>query len=639
MSLKHSFIKPKAIFTALLVTSIYTNLAGCSATITPEQNELVFIKAQEDINLETLNRRKWDNPIVADFDQDGHTDLLLLDHGRLMKMYWNNGQGKFLKPIRIRGGDLHGVAVGDINQDGKLNIVVSQGGGAGTNLRKPEFYQIEKNRKISKLADLDKNFVAGRGRGAKLVDADKDGDLDLILPGAMSSKDKQSQIFVYENNGKGHYTLHSRLPTIRGEAQRLKITDFNNDGIFDLIFYGTSQPIKLYQGDGNLGYKNVTEQVLAGNQITHVLGIAEIDFDNDGDFDLFLNRSGEIDKQYLHYDAEKKNLAVAVRNSKKIDIKQIQAGDILKITNFQKVLKKRVYLGKTKTLLDLSKNDWHAGVDLSINHHDANGFPDHSDLEKDSIHIGYLGDGNWRLAALTQFLGTMTLVDVIINQIENKPIEQHSGILLENAQGKLLDISASSQLDQLINTTGTAVADYNNDGFNDLFVVKHGTLANPVKQALLINNGRGQFNLVTHHQIESAGMGTFGMGADSLDYNQDGLVDLIYTNERGLWHLYKNSMPISQKNNYIKFKVSNSPTGKATALGAIVTLYLDNGITQTQRVGYGAAPYSQSFNDTVHFGIGKQAQFVKMEVKWTNGESVVLNSISDNNNSISMLTN
>lgn len=611
---------------SLLIISAIT-LSGCISNDSEQNsenkqgNKITFENASNDITLEKFNRRKWDNPVIADFDQDGNTDIILMDHGRLLRLHWNNGKGGFLPPVVIRGGDLHGIAVGDFNQNGNINLVVAQGGGAGTNLRAPEFYEISKNRKIVKMENADKGFIKGRGRGAKFVDADNDGDLDLILPGVLGSKEDASQIFVYENKGKGQYQLHSKLPRIKGEAQRLKITDFNNDNILDLIFYGSEQNIRLFQGKGDLNFTNVTKQVFNGQSINLVTGIAEIDYDNDGDFDLYITRSGELTKrkQYVHYNEHDHSIAIGVRGKRIVDIKDIQAGENLNIKNFQKVMKKKVYLGVNKKLLSLT-GDWHAGVDLNIDANDAAGFPAKDQLEEDSLHIGYLGNGKWRLSASMHFLGTLALTDVSTEQQIEIPLDVHADILLENNNGIFQDATKKAALYNQLNTTGVAVGDYNNDGLSDLFVVKHGDMTGKVKQILYVNNGIGQFKVASSHSITSKGLATFGMGADTLDYNNDGKLDLAYCDERGLWQLYKNSTVASATTQYIKIRVANSPSGKATALGALVTIVVD-GKKQTKRIGYTAAPYSQSFDNTAHFGLASNSKVDEVNIRWSNGES------------------
>ena len=82
---------------------------------------------------------------------------------------------------------------------------------------------------------------------------------------------------------------------------------------------------------------------------------------------------------------------------------------------------------------------------------------------------------------------------------------------------------------RLAETIGSGVAwlDFDNDGWLDLFVVQSGALPEGNAGRLFRNNGNGTFTDVT----VKAGIGTklYGMGAAAADYDNDGFVDLYVT--------------------------------------------------------------------------------------------------------------
>src|SRR5581483_5368608 len=80
--------------------------------------------------------------------------------------------------------------------------------------------------------------------------------------------------------------------------------------------------------------------------------------------------------------------------------------------------------------------------------------------------------------------------------------------------------------------------DYNNDGFLDIFVVRGGWWIYPMRPTLLRNNGDGTFTDVT----KEAGLIEPGNGlcAAWADYDNDGFLDLFLCNERGPNRLYRN---------------------------------------------------------------------------------------------------
>jgi hypothetical protein len=90
--------------------------------------------------------------------------------------------------------------------------------------------------------------------------------------------------------------------------------------------------------------------------------------------------------------------------------------------------------------------------------------------------------------------------------------------------GKFVDVAAKAGVDSIgFYGMGVAVADYDNDGFPDLYVTGF------PRSALFHNNGNGSFTDVTG----KAGLGNDGKWAASaawFDYDRDGLLDLVVTN-------------------------------------------------------------------------------------------------------------
>ncbi|HLH38435.1 MAG TPA: CRTAC1 family protein [Bryobacteraceae bacterium] len=91
-----------------------------------------------------------------------------------------------------------------------------------------------------------------------------------------------------------------------------------------------------------------------------------------------------------------------------------------------------------------------------------------------------------------------------------------------NHDGTFTDITAGSGLDIEIHGMGVAIADYDNDGRDDVYVTALGG------DHLFHNEGRGKFRDVT----KSSGLdnAAFGASAAWLDYDRDGKVDLFVAN-------------------------------------------------------------------------------------------------------------
>jgi hypothetical protein len=91
-----------------------------------------------------------------------------------------------------------------------------------------------------------------------------------------------------------------------------------------------------------------------------------------------------------------------------------------------------------------------------------------------------------------------------------------------NGDGTFTDVSAGSGLDHTGWGMGVCVGDYDNDGFDDLYVTYYGG------NVLYHNNGNGTFTEVAYR----AGLGEVGwlfttFGAKFLDYDNDGWKDIM----------------------------------------------------------------------------------------------------------------
>jgi len=145
------------------------------------------------------------------------------------------------------------------------------------------------------------------------------------------------------------------------------------------------------------------------------------------------------------------------------------------------------------------------------------GFPDHATYIIENIGGGcaffdYDNDG-W--------------VDIFLTSgrhVEDAPPGATNRLYKNNRNGTFTDVTRKAGLLSSGWASGVCVGDYNNDGFEDLFVTFYG------QNRLYRNNGDGTFTDVT----AKAGLlqpGTpCGTGCTFIDYNRDGLLDLFISN-------------------------------------------------------------------------------------------------------------
>lgn len=569
-----------------------------------------FVSADNTITLEDMNRRKWDNPVIADLDQDGYDDLLLTDHGYSIKLYWNN-KGVFSKGYDLIVGDMHGIGVGDFDKDGVMDVLISRGGGSGANARNAKLFHISRDRTITEGEQFSPPLRNMRGRTSKFFDADNDGDLDLALLG-FPSKDAgpRGENYLYRNDGDGKMTQVGNLPRTHRDGQKILITDFNQDHISDILLYGNGA-VKALQGNGKFGFEDVTQSVL-GKDMTDVTGIAQIDFDNDGDFDLYFTRGKGLNSGDTFYDQKTSTLAFYTKRGK-FQLDDLLIGEVLEIENLQTSYPDQdVFIGESGYPYQFP-GEFHGGQNIRLVSSLALGWPDKP--TKKGIYIGYIGNDTWRIAGTTNPPTTGVIKNVkhySSTDLANGP----NDILLENQNGHFIDVTEKANLLDNVNNTGVAVGDFDNNGFADLFVVTRGNMATANQQKVLLNQGDGTFKADSNHGVTSLERGATGSGADVIDFDLDGHLDLVYANERGKWHLFRNA---GEAGNFVKIAVAESTKARASARNAMVRVTAC-GRTQTQHFGATAAPYTQSLPNSVHFGIGDCNQVDKIDVRWSNGE-------------------
>ena len=92
-----------------------------------------------------------------------------------------------------------------------------------------------------------------------------------------------------------------------------------------------------------------------------------------------------------------------------------------------------------------------------------------------------------------------------------------------NHDGTFTDVTHKAGLDVEMFGMGVAVGDYDNDGFDDLFVTAYG------QSHLFHNNGNGTFTDVTV-KAGLSGVSEFSTSAAFVDYDRDGKLDLVVGN-------------------------------------------------------------------------------------------------------------
>jgi hypothetical protein len=252
-----------------------------------------------------------------DYDGDGWQDILIVNsmdwpgHARQRstpKLYRNNRNGTFTDVTREAGLDLEmyglGVAVGDYNNDGFPDILITC---VGQN-------RLFKNTGKGKFVDVTNSSGLGKRIGfstsAIWFDYDRDGLLDLFVCNyvkwsaehdvfcSIDGKHKSyctpeayvgQTAWLFHNRGNGTFedvTASSGIFDSSSKSLGVALLDYDQDGWPDLLVANDTQPNKLYRNQRNGTFRDVAvEAGIAFSQEGKAragMGVDVGDFDNSG---------------------------------------------------------------------------------------------------------------------------------------------------------------------------------------------------------------------------------------------------------------------------------------------------------------------------------------------------------------------
>jgi hypothetical protein len=164
---------------------------------------------------------------LADVDGDGELDAIVLFADGANVILLNDGKGKFTKGrVEIGHGENIDVAVGDLDNDGKPDIVIAKGAWG----KKPKGVEIWHNEGAGRFV-MQMRLGNRDVYGVALADLNGDNALDIV---AVCGPGQANQIFI--NDGKGNFV--EAIADIGNGGNKVAISDLNHDGLLDLFIVG-----------------------------------------------------------------------------------------------------------------------------------------------------------------------------------------------------------------------------------------------------------------------------------------------------------------------------------------------------------------------------------------------------------------
>ena len=493
-----------------------------------------------------------------------------------------------------------------------------------------------------------KYFMETLGSGAAFFDYDADGDADLYfvnsapLPGYITEDTPTN--CLYENNGDGTFTNVTETAGLgdTGYGHGCAVGDYNNDGQLDLYVtnYGSN---RLYRNNGDGTFTDITE--IAGvAEPRWSTGCAFADYDSDGNLDLYV-------VNYIVFDIDENPWC---------GLKEKNIRAYCEPDNFPAQSDTLFRNNGDGTFTDVTKsagihNTTGKGLGVVWGDYNNDGSPDIYVANDSTENLFYHNNGDGTFEEVGFMIGVALSEDGAaengmgtafgdwnndgwLDLTVTNYAQQTNTLYHNDTDGFFTDATSTTRTAQ---TTypylgwATAFIDYDNDGYQDLFVANghlHENLAELGQQGtygqrnlLFRNNADGTFTEASETLGPGMNLEDVSRGATFADYDLDGDIDIVVTNSNTVPRLLRNDG--GNRKNWLQIRLI-ATHGSTEAIGTRVTITTGE-LTQTREVRSGDGYLSQR-DLTLHFGIGDYEQVDNIEVQWQRGGKQIIQSVQAN---------
>lgn len=423
--------------------------------------------------------------------------------------------------------------------------------------------------------------------GVVIADFDKDGIPDIFTCGLFESN------HLYINQKNSRFTDKATKYNLMKSKQDLNLGacagDLDNDGDMDLYITSLNGSNKIFQNMGTRGfvnYSSISNGIGKENDRSNACILGDID--NDGDLDIFITNEYSSNRLFLNNGAAIFKEVTETSGLSTIDGGMgCSFGDVdndgdldLYVGNWSKknILYKNLFKEKGKVLFeDITENSGVAGNDFDK----SNGVV-FSDIDND-------GD-------LDLFVSNRKTSNALY-------INDGTGIF-KNKTDSLIGLDS-------LKSYGVVIADFNGDMLKDIYVS---------------NVGMNTFYLNNHNRFENktlqygAKIEGYSTGSAVADLDNDGDLDIYVANYIGEGSaLLKNKL---NNSNFIKIKVEGIENNR-NGIGAKVYIYTDGGMEKPSNLLYfseinGGSGYA-SMNELEQTIQIKENEFVDVKVVFPTG--------------------
>ena len=480
------------------------------------------------------------------------------------------------------------------------------------------------------------------GSGGAFFDYDGDGDLDLyLIDGGDLVKGRGHHINrLYRNDGERFtdVTLAAGVPG-RAFGMGAVAADYDNDGDADLYLTNWGADV-FYRNNGDGTFAEATQEVGLGN-LRWGTSAAFFDYDNDGWLDLFVvnyvDFTLETDPWCGHRALDLRFYCDPREYEPFPDILYLNNGD----GTFTDV---SVEAGITHPANGLGVLCWDYDDDGDQDVYVAN------DMDPNFLYENQ-GDGTFEEIGLFSGMAlnadglSMAGMGVDVGDYDNDwdldlfvtNYQLENNNLYRNDEGIFTEVSFSAGIGEIsLNYLGfgTGFVDYDNDGWQDLFIAnghvhdnieQFDAIVTYAQKPQMFRNEQGRFAERSRELGKPFAVDHVGRGAAFGDYDRDGDVDIAMMSSGRRVQMLRNDGGSAR--NWLQIELEGRRSNR-DGIGARV--YVQAGELQNYQQVRAGSSYQSCSQKALHFGLGSEERVERVEIGWPSGALQVLEDVAVN---------